>query len=529
MHAYLFRAAAMAAAVSLAGCAALPRERGYRETTELLQARLGTAPDWAADASRPAEIPTTEIGPADAVRLALQHHPRVWQAYARLGIGRAELEDARRVGNPRFGFSRLTSGTGGDTQITRELSLGLGDVLLLPTRMRLAAGELERLQSEVAADLVDFAAEVEAAWYASVGAGQVARMRDVVAHAAEQSAALAQRFFDAGNINRLQLEQERAAASQARIEAVRAAVDARRARSSLAGLLGLPADANWDTLTKLPAPLAVAYSADQLVERALQQRVDLAAAEQAVALREDALGVARRWRWLGAVDIGHDRKSEGSEQLRGPSLSLELPIFNQGQGAIARAQAELIAARAELDALALSVRNDARLGIEQLSLAHDIIERYRNALLPQREAVVARSQEQVNYMLIGVFELILAKQQEYDAYQEYLEAVRDYWVARSELRRIVGGALPDDATIPAPSIGVEAVLPGEKAPAMERHNPNGMQAEPTPAADPHAGHAMPSARQDAADPTDTPQTEATEATEQREDDAHDHHHHGGRP
>jgi cobalt-zinc-cadmium efflux system outer membrane protein len=44
-------------------------------------------------------------------------------------------------------------------------------------------------------------------------------------------------------------------------------------------------------------------------------------------------------------------------------------------------------------------------------------------------------------MLLGVYQLIQAKQAEYDAYRQYIEAVRDYWIARSDLERAVGGRL----------------------------------------------------------------------------------------
>lgn len=100
MHIYFYRAAAMAAALSLAGCAALPRERGYREASDLVQARRGTAPGWTADAFTAPEMPATAVGPADAVRLALQHHPRVRQAYVHslLVSQKAERSEHRELG-----------------------------------------------------------------------------------------------------------------------------------------------------------------------------------------------------------------------------------------------------------------------------------------------------------------------------------------------------------------------------------------------------------------------------------------------
>ncbi len=466
-------AALLPAAIALAGCSTLPRERGYRETGELVQARIGVQPQWPADDSV-APPPSEPITVERAVALAFVHNPRIREQYARLGLGRAELDEARRIANPGLGYSRLEPRHGSGTQITRSISWSFADLLLLSSRKRFAAAELERLQNSVAAQLLELATETEAAWYEAAGAQQVQAMRDVVAQAAERSAELAQRFFDAGNIDRLQLEQELAAASQARIAAVRAQAEALRARGELAALLGLQSGADWSIAAQLSAPPEAAYSADDLVELALDQRLDLAAARQEVAQREDALGVTRRWRWLGSVEIGYERESEtDGEVLRGPSLNFELPIFDQGQAAVAKADAQLLQARAELDALALSVHNDARVGLERVALQRDIAERYRTLLVPRREAIVARTQERVNFMLQGIFELIAARQEEYDAYQEYLEAVRDYWIARAQLRGIVGGRLPDDSVIAEPAIGVEAILPA---------------AEPSPTD--HSGHQM---------------------------------------
>jgi len=514
-------AALIAAALALAGCASLPRERGYADTQDLIKARLDVAPSatWA-DVELAPEIPTTPISADDAVRLAFFNSPRIREEYARLGLGRAELEDARRISNPTFGYQRLRPRGADGQQVTRSLSMGLTDLLLLPARKRFAEGDLDRLQKAVAGALLELASEVEAAWYEAVSAQQIATMRDLLAQAAENSAELAQRFLDAGNITRLQHAQELAAAAMARIDAVRAGAEANRARSRLAGLIGLPSSADWRTQSELPAPLTEPVNSTSLVALALENRLDLAAARQAVALREDALGVTRRWRWLGSVEVGAERESElDGGVLRGPSLALELPLFNQGQGAVARADAELLQARAELDALLLQIQNDAHLSVEALTVTGDIVERYRRELVPQRETIVAESQKEVNFMLIGVFELLLAKQQEYDAYQEYLEAVRDYWTTRAELRRAVGGRLPDDGASREPAIGVNAILPDQgtkmdmgmdgmdhsshgamnHAPATGASKPMPVPAdEPAPAssADPHAGHAMPTAPAD---------------------------------
>jgi hypothetical protein len=36
----------------------------------------------------------------------------------------------------------------------------------------------------------------------------------------------------------------------------------------------------------------------------------------------------------------------------------------------------------------------------------------------------------------------MAKQLEFEAYQKYLEALRDYWIIRADMQRSLGGRLP---------------------------------------------------------------------------------------
>lgn len=526
------------AAIAVSACAALPRDQGYAQTTELIRARIEAppAPERHVAAFAVPEIPSEALTVDHALRLAMANNPRVREAYARLGIGRAELEDARRIANPSFEFERLKPDSGDGAQITRGFSLGISDLLLLPARKRFAIGELDRVQKEVAAELIELASEVESAWFESVSAQQVATMRDLVATATQHSATLAQRFFDAGNIHRLQLEQERAAAAQARIEAVRASAGAMRARSELAALIGLPSSAAWSTIKLLPAPPSPVPVVDELLALAQSQRLDLAAGRKEVELRQDMLDLARRWRWIGAIEVGGVRESEiDGGVLRGPSASIELPIFNQAQGPIERARAERDAAQARLDQLEFKVRNEVQLGVDQLSVAADIAERYRTLLLPPREAIVARTQERVNFMLIGVFELLQAKTQAYDAYQEYLESVRDYWVARTHLRHLVGGRLPEPQEQFEPTIGVDAVLPAEEAAPMDhsghQHMHHSMDhAMPSPAApantpQEHAEHAEHASGHRASKNLPASKSKDERPQEKRDHDDHDHEHH----
>jgi cobalt-zinc-cadmium efflux system outer membrane protein len=439
-------------AVLVAGCAGAPPQRGAAEVDKLVTARGGAVPSWSEaepDAARVSEMLRDPLSLERAVELAFLRNARIRATYAELGIAQADLLEASRPRNPRIGYVSLDEKGSSASQITRSISLGFADLLLLPSRTRLARSEMERSRELIGSALLELESQVETAWFDYVSALQVAEMREAAAGASDASAEFAQRLRDAGNLPAKALALELAAASEARVAASRARVDAVRSRSALAALLGVSLRDRWEVPKQLPVPLASKIAQEGAVDRALETRLDVSAARREVEVLSGALGLTRRWRWLGDVEVGYERESEtDGARLRGPSLSVEVPIFNQNQGGVLRAQSQLEAAHARLTSLELSVRNDVAAGLDRLEAAQEIVEAYRTSLVPQREAIVARTQEEANYMLVGTFELIQAKREEFDAYQEYLEAVREYWVARTDLRLAAGGALPGDEQRP---------------------------------------------------------------------------------
>lgn len=480
MTASLARASlALALAAALGACASLSPQPREQDLAPLLEARGGPALDWAAMGAPEAERQAIDrwldqpMTLDAALRVAMLRSPRLQQEYANLGLARAEVLEATEISNPRLSLSRMSIDGGGSNR-TVGLSLPLVDLLMLPTRTRLAGLEYERASYEITGAVLGVVAEVEAAWYTYVAARQVAAMREAVAEGASVSADLAQRFHDAGNISDLQLAQEQAAASEARIDALRARAEAGRARLGLNLLLGLHGDeADWEASDTLPLPVPAEDDPALLSRLAADGNVELLAARKEAQVLADALGLTRSLRWLGGSEIGYEREREADgARLQGPELALEIPIFNQGQARLARAQAKLAAALARVEQAELSTSQGVRMGSEAVSALREVVELHREALVPQRETIVARQQERQNFMLVGVFELVQAKLAEYDAYQAYLEAVRDYWLARVDLARAVGQRLPSDAGIGQRTPSVPDILapPGDEASEEPDHH-----------------------------------------------------------
>ena len=85
---------------------------------------------------------------------------------------------------------------------------------------------------------------------------------------------------------------------------------------------------------------------------------------------------------------------------------------------------------------------------------------------PTQKLIVEESQKQQNYMLIGTFELLAAKQHQFDGFEAYIDALRDYWLARIDLARATGGRIPglDGATPgqPVDPLASNDVVSGER-------------------------------------------------------------------
>lgn len=441
----------------LAGCASTPSDRGSASigNTVAYQYQLSSEKTTGSSWQNPPDAEALEqslsapLKPENAVQIALRNNPKMRTLYGELGIAQAELLDATRIENPSFHWMRLKSDEGDLPLLTFGLSQSVTDLLMLGARRKLATGNLQRSSLEIQAQVAELIFDSESAYWNAVGGESVRAMRALVAESAKTSSDLAERFFSAGNINRVQRAQENAAAAEALIALKTAERDAQMARGELALLLGLDAT---DTRLRFAASLPTIAKAEDaeadLQALAQNQRGDLAAARVNVALLTTMLRSTKRWRWLGSFEIEGEREREtDGEKLRGIGFSLGLPIFNQGQGRVLHAQALLEIATAQQSQHEAKVRSDVAMGVAKLASQRDIVSTYRDVLVPAREAAVAEMQKRYNFMLVGAFELLVAKQEEYDAYQGYLDALRDYWLARSELKRSIGGELPSSRTL----------------------------------------------------------------------------------
>ncbi|MGH7178202.1 MAG: TolC family protein, partial [Tepidisphaeraceae bacterium] len=128
--------------------------------------------------------------------------------------------------------------------------------------------------------------------------------------------------------------------------------------------------------------------------------------------------------------------------VTGPNLAVPIPIFDVGQAAVFRAQAEYRRAKRLYEAARSDAESEVQSARARVSAARARVRRYHDLVLPLRRRILQETQLQYNGMFVGVFELIQAKKDELDAAIQEVAALRDYWVARVDLEESVGTRLP---------------------------------------------------------------------------------------
>ncbi|MGD2099146.1 MAG: TolC family protein [Desulfobacterales bacterium] len=435
-----------------AGCAQVPKEAGFNDVKGLVGERVDYNLHWnqGTEADREVEkaieeLLKNELTPEASVQIALLSSPSLQAIYEEMGITQADVVEAGLLENPViFGQARFPDKSSEDNNYEFGITQNFLNILMQPARKKLSTIRFEQVKLQVADEVIQMVAEVRKAYFTVLGAKQIRNLRNEIALAAGNSFELARRLHLAGNISDLELATEKAHFEQTRLELARSETALLDAREQLTRLLGLWGErTDWRLPEQLPDLPSDEFPLEQLESMAIENRLDLAAERKAVEALAQALGITINWRWVGQIEVGISRERDTDRTwVTGPSLAIELPIFNQRQADIARLEAQLRRSQKRLTAQAIEIRSEVRSLRNRLIMQRNIIDHYRRSILPLREQIVDLTLKNYNFMLTGAFDLIMAKQQEFEAYQKYLEAIRDYWNIRADIQRSLGGRLP---------------------------------------------------------------------------------------
>jgi cobalt-zinc-cadmium efflux system outer membrane protein len=434
-----------ASPVIFAGCASTNPKTALNDVNKTVLARIGQQMSGMSNDAM-SVLMQTNLTASSATTIALLNNQSLQAEYEEIGISQAELAQASRLHNIELAGSwRFPNRPPSAVDAEYSASADFLDLLTLPARKKVAARNLEQTKLEVADKVLQLAAETQTAFYDLQAQLELVTRLNTIVEINNAAADMAQRQFDAGDINELTLHEQQAPTVQSQLDLMKAKAEAQSQREQLNRLLGLSGgQIHWQIADELPALPANEISLTNLESLAVSRRLDLAAKRNQAESIAAALRLKKRTRFIpgAAIGVNTERTPDG-QRVTGPTLDLEIPIFDQGQPAIAKLTAEFQQAKDNYAAAAVNVRSEVRESQNALLAAREAVEFSQKNLLPLRKQILGETLLQYNAMQKNSFDLLLAKERQQTAEQNSIEALRDYWIARVELERAVGGRLTE--------------------------------------------------------------------------------------
>lgn len=465
----------------LAGCAGVNLRPDYERVERHVAQAVGEAvlaPPDDAGTVRAMVAARLEGGLSadEAVQVCLLNNPRVRAALLRVGIARAELVQAGLFQNPSLALSLRLPDGGGLSNLELGIAQNIAELWLIPIRKRAAEGELESAIVDVARELSAVALQARAAYYSAVGLDREKEIVDENRAVAEQLLDAALARMQAGAGSSIDVNLARSELMQTEVALRNAALAAFEGRRSLAVLLGMKTPPDDLVLTdRLPDPPAWTLTSESLVSTAEANRLDLRAAtylvdvaaarvqreersvvadvEVGVGFERDAHGRRGDRPWLAdtlwaSAEAGaltapslRPRERQPTDTILGPTLRLEVPVFDQNQAQIAKARFVYEQALLHREALLLDVTQETRGALQRARIAWDVANYYRDSFLPLLQENLELSRTAYRAGKISLLSVLEAQKLLLASRGRYVESLRTAAVAVTELEKAIGAPL----------------------------------------------------------------------------------------
>lgn len=478
------RGGALFGVLLLSGCATFLPDGGFDKVSAVARERLGKDVVWQRSAEsrdsveqRVNELLRAPLTADSAVQIALFNNRGLQASFAEIGIAEADVVQASRLWNPVFGAAGWRNQNGLDTILSIESSL-LG-LFLTPSAVKFETMRFDYARLGAAKAVLESAAAARTAYYEAVSDAQLVDYLEQVKIAADAAADFARRMAGVGNISKRDQLREQVFYAESVARLARAKQRAVASREKLNRTLGLWGARIDYALPKLLPELPATYAQFENIEAsAIANRLDVQLAKKENEYLAQGLGITRATRFINVLNLGAvSEKNPGARRLSGPTLTLQIPLFDFGDARIARYEAQYQQSVNHLAETAVNARSEVRTAYPAYVTAYETARHYRTEIVPLRKKISEQNLLYYNGMLISVFELLADTREQIASVVEYIESARDFWVAESELRTALGGQPL------VPSVAQVATDPAARAnppeaPALSRTAPVGA---PTPA------------------------------------------------
>ena len=391
-------------------------------------------------------LPPNAMALEDAERMALENHPALRRATARLDAARGRWVQVGLPPNLRVGYQGSEIGNSG---LAGQQGGTVGQMFITGGKLRLnraiASQEVRQAQQQLEAWRYRVLNEVRLRFYEVLAAQRTIELTGRLIRITEDAVKMSSELLRSQEGSQVDLLQAQVEADRVRILWNNAQNRYQSAWRSFAAAVANPQLAPLPLLGQLePPPTQLAW------EESL-----LRLATQSPELRVARLGVDRaRWALRRAevepipnlnsqAGVAYDHETQ--DTIVGVQLQIPLPIINRNQGGIRQARAELSAARSEVARVELDLQQRLAAAFERYTNAKNQVARYSRDILPRAQQtldLVMRAYRQGEY---GYLNVLTAQRTYFQASLAYVESLRQLRASQIAIE----GLLLVDSTDPA--------------------------------------------------------------------------------
>ncbi|MGH8010304.1 MAG: TolC family protein, partial [Candidatus Binatia bacterium] len=177
---------------------------------------------------------------------------------------------------------------------------------------------------------------------------------------------------------------------------------------------------------------------DQLLHLALDTRPDLQAAQLEQQRVDSEIALTRRSIMPNPTLQGFYREEEGGETIVGGGLSFPLPLFDRKQAELTQLTGRASQARYEQQSAALRVQQEVRDAFRSYEAATETVAVFEQTVLERATENFQLMETAYREGKIDLLQVVVVQNDLVNAQSSYIDALWDYWQARTALERAVG-------------------------------------------------------------------------------------------
>lgn len=385
---------------------------------------------------------------------SLVNSPRAATIRAQLGITRAAYAQALVLPNPSLFFLEDTA------QTARQVgaSVPIEAPWKLAFRVLGARAQIKQTDLEIQRNLWQLRTIVRKAYLDVVMANETTKSYEELQTLASELLSVAQKRFSADDVAALDVNRSELALFQAEADVKQETRKADQAKQRLSVLMGRdykdvidvprlpPFKLQAETHELLPNFNEQVPSLDSLISDALRSRLDIKIVKQSMAVNR-----ANKRITLGNIlpnlqlNAGYSYSGNPPD---GPAtrgyfvgVTQELPVFNFQQGEHARLFAQGIQLQRELESTKNQVTEEVVSAYQQLASARERVGLFQDKILVSSANVARMARRGYEVGQADITSTLAAQQANVQIKANYLEAVRNYQQALTDLEQAIGHPL----------------------------------------------------------------------------------------